>query len=66
MPKQPTLAEVNQEIRKIKRQMRGNNDVLAGLMMIDAKNEFIEEVTKMIEHQKEVINCLNCIREKLL
>lgn len=62
----PTIVEVNAEIRKIKRAMKGNIDTRNGLKFLVPDCEFISEVGKMIEDQKEIIKCLERIKERLI
>ena len=64
--REPTISEVNAEIRKVKRDMKGNIDTRDGLKFLVPTSKFIAEVEQMIEHQKELIKCLETIKEKLL
>lgn len=68
MSKDPTIPQINAEIRKVKKDMKGNEDVLNGLTFLcpGAAPNFIEQVKTSIENQKEIIKCLESIKEKLL
>ena len=65
MTRDPTLAEVNIEIRRIKRLIKINEEVIKGLKLIDKKLRFIPEMSSVVESQKEYLKCLEHIKEKL-
>lgn len=69
----PSIAEINAEIRKIKHIMKGNIDTRNGLKFLvrDCKfildnSKFILDIEQTIEIQKEIIKCLQRIKEKLI
>ncbi len=64
--REPTLKEVNAEIRKVKRDIKANEEVRFALNLFTPTSKFVAEIDDAIEHQKEIIKCLETIKEKLL
>jgi len=62
--KEPTLREVNQEIKRMEKLLRGNQHTLQGLKFLCATLD-LTEFENTVRDQKKVIESLYEIRGKL-
>lgn len=65
-PKPPTLAQVNTEIRKVKLILSSNINCLEGIKWLGIAEDYVNEIERMIEHNKQYLKMLDTIKEKLI
>lgn len=67
-PKDVQLKEIKAELQRLKQSRKCNQEVLEGMTLvvgISKDDKFVQDVQRTIDHQNQLINCLNQIKEDL-